>query len=98
MDAYDGIYELTLIVSDIALDNPVIWNFGKIEVKFKKPLDPSNLSSSYKNPQKEKMEPYFAPEESPNKNFIVKYLIIYLAFFDFLRSYSLSICILFNST
>ncbi len=71
MEAYDGLYELTLTVSDIALDNPMIWNFGKLEVKFKRPLDPTNLSPSYKNVQKEKMEPSFPVEESPHKNIVV---------------------------
>jgi hypothetical protein len=73
MEAYDGVYELTLIVSDSSLDNPMIWNFGKIEVKFKKPQDPTNIVPSYKNGQKDKIEPTFAPEESPNKNLMVKY-------------------------
>jgi len=72
MEAYEGVYELTVIVSDAALDNPMIWNFGKIEIKFKKPLDPTNLFPSYKNIQKERMEPAFPPEESPNKNLLVR--------------------------
>ncbi len=72
IEPYDGIYELTVILSDTALDNPIIWNFGKIEAKFRKPLDPSNLSMTYKNIQKPKMEPSFPPEVSINKNFIVK--------------------------
>jgi hypothetical protein len=62
---------MTLIVSDTSLDNPMIWNFAKVEVKFRKPLDPSNLSSSHKNIQKQKMEPHFTPEESPTKNLFV---------------------------
>jgi hypothetical protein len=72
MDAYDGLYELTLIVSDVGLENPMIWNFGKLDVKFRKPLDPTNLNPSHKNVQKEKMEPAFPAEESPNKNIIVR--------------------------
>jgi hypothetical protein len=77
MEAYDGIYELTLILSDVGLENPMIWNFGKIEVKFRKPMDPTNLIPSYKNKNKEKMEPTFPVEESPNKNLIVNSLLIY---------------------
>ena len=46
----------------------MIWNFAKVEVKFRKPLDPSNLSSSHKNIQKSKIEPHFPAEESPTKN------------------------------
>ena len=71
MEAYDGTYELTLILSDVAMDNPVIWNFGKIEVTFRKPLDPSNLSNNYKNIQKPKMEPFFEVEQSSSKNLLV---------------------------
>lgn len=71
MDAYDGTYELTLILSDVTMENPVIWNFGKIEVTFRKPLDPSNLSSNYKNIQKPKMEPFFEVEQSTSKNLVV---------------------------
>jgi len=70
MEAYNGLYELTLIVSDVGLDNPMIWNFGKLEINFRKALDPSNLSQSYKNIQKERMEPTFPVEESPTKNIV----------------------------
>jgi hypothetical protein len=44
----------------------MFWNFGKIEIKFKKPLDPSNMTPSYKNIQKEKMETSVAHDESQN--------------------------------
>ena len=73
MDAYDGTYELTLILSDVTMENPVIWNFGKIEVTFRKPLDPSNLSSNHKNIQKPKLEPFFEVEQSSSKNLIVNF-------------------------
>jgi hypothetical protein len=73
VDAYDGTYELTLILSDVTMDNPVIWNFGKIEVTFRKPLDPSNLSNNFKNIQKPKLEASFEAEESTNKNYLVNY-------------------------
>jgi len=73
MDAYDGTYELTLILSDVTMENPIIWNFGKIEVTFRKPLDPSNLSTNFKNVQKPKLEPYFEVEQSTNKNYFVKF-------------------------
>jgi hypothetical protein len=51
----------------------MIWNFGKIEIKFRKPMDPSNMTASYKNPQKEKMETSVTPEQTQNKNTLVKY-------------------------
>jgi len=70
IESYDGVYELTLLVSDISLDNPMIWNFGKLDVKFRKPADPSNMNPSYKNIQKPKMDTTFEPEESPTKNIL----------------------------
>jgi hypothetical protein len=81
MEAYDGLYELTLMVSDPSLENPIIWNFGKLEVRFNKPLDPNNIHPSYKNIQKEKLEPFFEEPESTTKNFIVNIIyIIIIAF------------------
>jgi hypothetical protein len=58
-------------VNDVTLENPIFWNFGKLEVKFRKPLDPNNIAPSYKNNQKEKLEPGFPVEESPSKNLVV---------------------------
>ena len=55
---------MTLLVSDKNLDKPAMWNFGKLEVKFMKPMDPSNVNPSYKNIQKPKMEYVFAPENT----------------------------------
>ena len=63
IEAYDGIYEMSIILSDPGMDNPIIWNFGKIEIKFSKPMDPLSISESFKNPQKPKIEQSFAPEE-----------------------------------
>lgn len=71
MDPYDGIYELTLTVSDSSFENPMIWQFGKIEMKFRRPLDPSTMSPSYKNSQKDKMDTVFTPEVSQNKSKLV---------------------------
>lgn len=85
MDAYDGVYELTLILSDATMDNPVIWNFGKIEVNFRKPLDPSNLSYNFKNIQKPKMEPHFEVEQSTNKNYFVRRKFVRFFLFNFVQ-------------
>ena len=71
MEPYDGIYELTLTVSDSSFDHPMIWQFAKIEMKFRKPLDPSTMTPSNKNIQKEKMETSFTPEASQHKNKLV---------------------------
>lgn len=61
---------MTLIISDRSLENPIIWNFGKIDVKFKKPLDPSLINEQNKSPQKEKMEQTFE-EVKKKSTFIV---------------------------
>jgi len=61
---------MSILISDPALENPILWNFGKIEVKFSKPLDPLSINESYKNQQKPKLEHTFAPEEH-NKTSIV---------------------------
>lgn len=52
------------------MDNPIIWSFGKVEIKFNKPLDPLNQNDSYKNVQKPKIEFTF-PTEEENKSSIV---------------------------
>lgn len=63
IDAYDGIYEMSLIMSDPTQENPSLWSFGKINIKFSKPLDPLNAIESLKNIQKPKLEYVFPPEE-----------------------------------
>lgn len=66
---------MTLLVSDKNIDKPAIWNFGKLEVKFQKPMDPTNVNPSFKNIQKPKMEYVFAPE-NPQSNIMVMILFI----------------------
>jgi len=62
VEPYDGVYELSIVISDPSLDNPIIWSFGKIEVKFTKAKDPAEVTPSYKNFQKTKMEPNYEEE------------------------------------
>lgn len=69
IDAYDGIYEMSILISDPGMDNPILWNFGKIEMKFSKPLDPTNSEESNKNPQKPKIEHVFQPENKNKRTF-----------------------------
>lgn len=61
---------MILILSDPNLDNPILWSFGKIEIKFSKPLDPLNSEESFKNVMKPKIEHVFQPEQE-NKSSIV---------------------------
>ncbi len=80
MEAYDGMFELTLILNDVEFENPMIWNFGKMDIKFKKPMDPTNTTPSYANKNKDKMEPFFYPEQSPTK-FIIVSIIIFNSYY-----------------
>lgn len=64
---------MSIIISDANIDNPIIWNFGKIDIKFNKPLDPLSLDESFKNVQKPKIEWNFQPEEQ-NKSSVVSLL------------------------
>jgi len=59
-------------VSDPSFDNPIFWNFGKVDLKFSKPKDPSDVTPSYKNHQKQKMEPNYA-EETKDPKIVVNY-------------------------
>ena len=55
---------MSILLSDPGMDNPTLWNFGKVEIKFSKPLDPLSINESFKNFQKPKLEHTFAPEET----------------------------------
>lgn len=65
---------MTLLVSDKNIDKPAIWNFGKVEVKFMKPMDPTNVNPTYKNIQKPKMEYVFAPENTRSNYMVYLFL------------------------
>ena len=68
MESFNGNYELALVVSDASLDQPIVWNFGTMEITFRKPSDPET-AENYKNKMKPKMEPTFTQEVSLHKNF-----------------------------
>jgi len=91
IDPYDGVYEMTLMVSDKNLDKPAMWNFGKIEIKFMKPMDPTNINPTHKNVQKTKMDYVFGPENT-STNFLASVicscviLFVSLAFIKFLQT------------
>ena len=61
---------MSILISDPGMDNPILWNFGKIEMKFSKPLDPTNSEESNKNPQKPKIEHVFQPENKNKRTFL----------------------------
>ena len=63
------------MVSDNNVDKPALWNFGKLEVKFQKQMDPSNVNPTYKNVQKPKMDFVFGPENTKS-NFVVNYHVL----------------------
>lgn len=66
---------MSIILSDPGMDNPIIWNFGKIEIKFSKPMDPLSINESFKNPQKPKIEQSFAPEEHSKTSLVRNHII-----------------------
>lgn len=61
---------MSILISDPGMENPILWNFGKIEMKFSKPLDPTNYEESNKNPQKPKIEHVFQPENKNKRVFL----------------------------
>jgi hypothetical protein len=61
---------MSIIISDPSQDNPILWSFGKVTIKFNKPLDPMNIVESYKNVQKPKIEYTFAPENQDKKSIV----------------------------
>ena len=72
---------MTLLASDKNVDKPAIWNFGKIDIKFMKPMDPSTLNPTFKNIQKPKMEYVFAPEN--NRSNLVVIIIFNIGISNF---------------
>jgi len=91
IDAYDGIYEMSIILSDPSLDNPVFWNFGKIEIKFSKPMDPLSITESYKNQQKQKIEHSFTPAATNKTSkvtpiFSLLILVVFGLYLNYLRN------------
>lgn len=69
MESYNGQYELALIASSPYVKEPQIWNFGKVTINFRKPMDP-NYVDNYKNNIKPKMLPTFTQELKLKSNIV----------------------------
>ena len=71
MESYNGIYEISIIMSDPNIKEVLKWEFGKIEISFTKPSDPQDVLNSLKNNLQPKMEPTFSPEPKREKNLLI---------------------------
>ena len=71
MESYNGIYELSVVMSDPTIKNVLKWDFGQIKISFTKPSDPLDEQRSLKNKLQPKMEPTFSPEVKREKNLVV---------------------------
>ena len=71
MESYNGIYEISIMMSDPTIKNVLEWNFGSIKISFTKPSDPSDELNCLKNKLQPKMEPTFSPEPKREKNFTI---------------------------
>ena len=71
MESYNGIYELSVVMSDPTIKNVLKWDFGQIKISFTKPSDPLDEQRSLKNKLQPKMEPTFSPEVKREKNMAI---------------------------
>ena len=83
MESYNGLYELSIVMSDPTIKKVLKWDFGKISISFTKPSDPMDELNSLKNNLQPKMEPTFTPEPKREKNMFVatvfSFIILFLA-------------------
>ena len=68
MESYNGLYLLTIYMSNPYLKEVLKWEFGSIKISFTKPTDPLEEKRILKNKLEPKMEPTFSPEQSRSKN------------------------------
>ena len=71
MESYNGIYEISIVMSDPTIKNVLKWDFGQIRITFTKPSDPLDQERALKNKLQPKMEPTFSPEVKREKNMVV---------------------------
>ena len=71
MESYNGIYEMSIVMSDPIIKNVLKWDFGQIRISFTKPSDPLDEQRALKNKLQPKMEPTFSPEVKREKNFVI---------------------------
>ena len=71
MESYNGLYDLSIVMSDPTIKNVLTWEFGQIRISFTKPSDPLDEQRALKNKLQPKMEPTFTPEVKREKNLVV---------------------------
>jgi hypothetical protein len=71
MESYNGMYEISIVMSDPNIKEVLHWEFGKVEISFTKPSDPQDEINMLKNEMQPKMEPTFAPETKREKNLVI---------------------------
>ena len=71
MESFNGIYEISIVMSDPTIKNVLKWDFGKIKISFTKPSDPLDQERLLKNNLQPKMEPTFSPEVKREKNMVI---------------------------
>ncbi len=81
MESYNGIYELSVVMSDPTIKNVLKWDFGKIQISFTKPSDPLDEQRALKNKLQPKMEPTFQPEVKREKNLVVGTIFSFIILF-----------------
>ena len=81
MESYNGIYEISVVMSDPTIKNVLKWDFGKIQISFTKPSDPLDEQRALKNKLQPKMEPTFQPEVKREKNLVVGTVFSFIILF-----------------
>ena len=81
MESYNGVYELSIVMSDPIIKSVLKWDFGKISISFTKPTDPLEQINSLKNKLQPKMEPTFTPEPKREKNLLVATVFSFIILF-----------------
>ena len=71
MESYNGLYDLSIVMSDPTIKNVLTWEFGQIRISFTKPSDPLDEQRALKNKLQPKMEPTFTPEVKREKNLVI---------------------------
>ena len=71
MESYNGVYEISVIMSDSTINKVITWEFGEITISFTKPTDPMEEIKALKNKLEPKMEPTFSPEVKREKNMTI---------------------------
>ena len=71
MESYNGLYDISIVMSDPTIEKVLKWDFGRIRISFTKPSDPLDEQRALKNNLQPKMEPTFTPEVKREKNLVI---------------------------